>query len=237
MSAEDRWVFINLKELEMRKIIGAVFQSVDGVVQGPGGPTEDPTGNFQNGGWVFAYGDDKFGEAIGELFSNPFDLLLGRKTYDIFAAYWPYTKENAFIQNAFNKCQKYVMTRGDAPLSWKNSNRVKTLEELKKVKQSDGPDLVLQGSSTLYPTLLKAGLIDELRLMTFPIVLGKGKKLFGEGTPSFEMTMTKNSISPNGIVVASYLIGGDLKHGSFAIEEPSKLEIERREKMRNTDTW
>lgn len=221
----------------MRKIIGAIFQSADGVVQAPGGPTEDPTGEFQHGGWVFAYGDEQFGESIGELFSKPFDLLLGRRTYDIFAAYWPYTKEDEFIKNAFNKCQKYVMTRGDAELPWQHSHRIKTIEELKKVKQSAGPDLIIQGSSTLYPVLFQAGLIDELYLMTFPIVLGKGKKLFGEGTPSFEMKMLKSLITPNGIVVASYAVGGKLKSDSFVIEEPSQLELERREKMRTTDTW
>lgn len=221
----------------MRKIIGAVFQSIDGVVQSPGGPTEDPTGNFQNGGWVFAYSDDKFSDAIWELFSKPFDLLLGRRTYDIFAAYWPFTKQAPFIQNAFNNCHKYVMTRGNSPLPWQNSTRVKTIDELKKIKQSSGPDLVIQGSSTLYSTLLAAGLIDELLLMTFPIVLGKGKKLFGNGTPSVELKMNKSSVTPNGIIVASYLVGGDLKHGSFPVEEPSKLELERREKMRKTSTW
>lgn len=221
----------------MRKIIGAIFQSADGVVQSPGGPSEDSTREFQHGGWVFAYGDEQLGESIGELFSKPFDLLLGRRTYDIFAAYWPYTKEAEFIKNAFNNCQKYVMTRGDGELPWQHSHRIKNLDELKKIKQSAGPDLIIQGSSTLYPVLFQAGLIDELHLMTFPIVLGNGKKLFGEGTPSFEMKMLKSSITPNGIIVANYALGGTLKSGSFAIEEPSPLELERREKMRATDTW
>ncbi len=221
----------------MRKIIGAAFQSIDGVIQGPGGPTEDPTGGFREGGWVFAYADEKFGEAIGELFEKPFDLLLGRRTYEIFAAYWPFTKQDEFIKNAFNKCQKYVMTTGNASLTWDNSTRVQSVEELKKVKQGTGPDLVIQGSSTLYPILLKEGLVDELRLMTFPIVLGRGKRLFDDETPAVEMKILKSSTTPNGIIVANYAVGGDVKHGSFEDEHPSQVEIERREKMRKTDTW
>jgi dihydrofolate reductase len=213
----------------LRKIIGAVFQSADGIMQAPGGPDEDPTQNFKYGGWMFAYADERTSEGVKDLFSKPFDLLLGRRTYDIFSAYWPYVEENNPIGVPFNKCRKYVMSRGENPLDWQNSNRVQSIAELEKIKNGNGPDLIIQGSSTLYPQLLKQRLIDELRLMTFPVVLGNGKKLFDEGTPAIELKMAKSEVSPGGVVIAKYQIGGDVKCGSFVPSEPSPRELERRE--------
>src|SRR4051794_24855080 len=166
----------------MRKLTGAVFQSLDGVMQAPGGPEEDRSGGFERGGWLAGLYDEEFGAEIEKLFSAPFHLLLGRRTYDIFAAYWPYNQDHP-VGETFQRINKYVLTHSDAPLEWENSHRVESIEALAKLKQGDGTDLVIQGSSTLYPQLLAAGLIDRLTLMTFPLVLGGGKRLFGEGTP------------------------------------------------------
>uniref|UniRef100_UPI00286B0B14 dihydrofolate reductase family protein n=1 Tax=Sphingomonas sp. TaxID=28214 RepID=UPI00286B0B14 len=169
----------------MRRIVGAAFVTLDGVMQGPGGPTEDPTGGFRFSGWLPPVGDEAIDGKIGEIFGRPFDLLLGRRTHDIFAAYWPYAPdEMADIRDPFNACTKYVVTHGDDPLAWENSERV-SIEALRAIKQGDGPDLVIQGSSTLYPQLLDAGLLDELTLMMSPIILGQGKRLVAMGHDIF----------------------------------------------------
>ena len=167
----------------MRRILGAAFTTLDGVIQGPGGPTEDTTGGFRFSGWLPPVGDEAISEKIDELFGRPFDLLLGRRTYEIFAAYWPYAPdEMRDIRDPFNACTKYVVTHSEQPLEWQNSRRVDTLEAVREIKQGEGPDLVIQGSGTLYPQLLEAGLLDELTLMITPVVLGEGKRLFPEGT-------------------------------------------------------
>ena len=216
----------------MRKIVGAAFVSLDGVMQGPGGPTEDPTGGFQFSGWLPPVGDDAIEEKIGELFGGPFDLLLGRRTYDIFAAYWPYARdEMAEIRDPFNACTKYVVTRGDQPLAWENSERVGVIEDLRAVKQNDGPDIVIQGSSTLYPQLLEAGLLDELTLMMSPVVLGLGKRLFGDGTPPRTLKMTGHKVSEGGSVIATYQPAGPVEVGSHATEPPSERERLRQAAM------
>lgn len=182
----------------MRKILGAAFVSLDGVMQAPGGPSEDPTGGFAHGGWLPQFFDADVGQAIDAFFAEPYDLLLGRRTYDIFAAYWPYVgqeplgegekfemlgktgEEQGMIAmgEAFTRCAKYVLTRGQADLPWSNSQRVGSLDELAALKQGDGPNLLIQGSTTLYPQLLAAGLIDRLTLMTFPALIGSGKRIF-----------------------------------------------------------
>jgi dihydrofolate reductase len=214
----------------VRKIIGSVFVSLDGVMQAPGGPNEDPTGGFDLGGWLANYFDEDTGQAVDELFSRPFDLLLGRRTYDIFAAYWPYAEgENEPMGAMFDRVGKYVVTRGDQPLEWQNSHRVQSLDALAELKRNDGPDLVIQGSSTLYPQLLAAGLLDRLTLMTFPVVLGNGKRLFGDGTPPGAMKMVGHKVSPGGNIIATYEPAGAVKPGSFAVQEPSKAEIARQE--------
>ena len=142
----------------MRKVRGSVFLSLDGVMQGPGGPTEDPTGGFVEGGWVFKVWDDGVDESIGGFFAGEYDLLLGRRTYDIFAAYWPYVEgDAAAMGDAFTSAQKYVLTGGDQPLGWANSHRLATIEDVAALKQDDGPDLVIQGSGTIYPALIAAG--------------------------------------------------------------------------------
>lgn len=216
----------------MRRIVGAAFVSLDGVIQGPGGPTEDPTGGFRFSGWLPPVGDDAIEDKIGELFGRPFDLLLGRRTYDIFAAYWPFAGDGmAAIRDPFNACTKYVLTRGDQPLAWENSERVGAIEHLRAIKQSDGPDLVIQGSSTLYPQLLEAGLLDELTLMISPVVLGEGKRLFGDGTPPRTLKMTGHRVSDGGNVIATYRPAGPVKVGSYATGEPSEREQARQAEM------
>jgi len=215
----------------MRRIIGAAFTSLDGVIQGPGGPSEDPTGGFRHSGWLPPVGDDAINDKIGELFGRPFDLLLGRRTYEIFAAYWPYASdEMADIRDPFNACTKYVLTHRDEPLAWENSEKV-SLESLRKIKQGDGPDLVIQGSSTLYPQLLEAGLLDELTLMTVPIVLGTGKRLFGDGTPPRTLKMTGHRVSNGGNIVATFEPVGPVEIGSYVTEAPSEREKSRQAEM------
>jgi dihydrofolate reductase len=216
----------------MRRIVGAVFVSLDGVMQAPGAPNEDPTGGFELGGWLRDYFDEGVGERIGALFAEPFDLLLGRRTYDIFAAYWPFAEgENKALGESFDRARKYVVTRGGQPLPWRNSHRVSGLEALAEAKSGEGPPLLIQGSGTLYPQLLAAGLIDRLVLMTFPVVIGSGKRLFGEGTPPRSMTMVEHRVTPGGTVIAEYEPGGEVRAGSFVTEEPSPAELERRARI------
>jgi dihydrofolate reductase len=212
----------------MRKLTGAVFQSLDGVMQAPGAPEEDRSGGFRFGGWLAGIYDEEFGEEIDRLFAGPFDLLLGRRTYDIFAAYWPYNQDHP-IGATFQRINKYVLTHSDQPLDWDNSHRVDSIEAIARLKQSEGADLVIQGSGTLYPQLLEAGLIDRLTLMTFPLVLGEGKRLFGAGTPPRAMRMAEHRVTAAGTVIAAYEPVGEVRTGSFATKEPSEAELERRE--------
>lgn len=221
----------------MRRIIGAAFVSLDGVMQAPGGPMEDETGGFGHGGWLAGLFDEAVGRRIGRLFGGEFDLLLGRRTYDIFAAFWPFAPdEQKDIRDPFDRATKYVVTSGDRPLSWRNSERLADMEAVAAVKRTAGPDLVIQGSSTLYPQLLAAGLLDELTLMTFPVVLGGGKRLFGEGTPARTMRMTEHEVTPAGTVIATWVPAGEVQTGSFASPEPSPAELERRQKIAD-GTW
>jgi dihydrofolate reductase len=216
----------------MRRIIGAVFVSLDGVIQAPGGPEEDPTGGFELGGWLAPFFDEAVGERIDQLFTPPFDLLLGRRTYDIFAAFWPYNaSEPGGIGQLFDRASKYVMTRSDRPLDWENSHRVESLNALADLKRGEGPDLIIQGSGTLYPQLLGAGLIDRLVMMTFPVVLGSGKRLFGDGTAPAAMRMVEHRVTPRGNFIAAYEPDGRVEPGSFATGDPSVAEIERRRKI------
>ena len=215
----------------MRKIIGAAFVSLDGVMQGPGGPSEDTTGGFKYSGWLPPVGDDAIDNKIGELFGRPFDLLLGRRTYELFAAYWPSANDQmADIRDPFNACTKYVVTHRDQPLEWENSERVSQIEALRAIKQGDGPDIVIQGSGTLYPQLLQAGLLDELILMISPIVLGQGKRLFGDGTPPRTLKMTGHHVSDGGSVIVTYQPAGPVEIGTYVTEPPSE-----REKVRQTE--
>ena len=223
-----------------RKITGGCFLSLDGVMQAPGGPTEDTQGGFREGGWMFKVWDPGIEETLGKMFSGNYDLLLGRRTYDIFAAFWPYAEEpeNKPMREAFDRANKYVLTRGDQPLEWQNSHRLSGIDDVAKVKASEGSDLVIQGSSTIYPDMLAAGLIDELVLMTFPVTLGNGKRLFGEGTPVERLEMIDHRVTDKGTVIATYKPGGKLP--PYPPEGPigasSEREAERQRKMA-AGTW
>jgi dihydrofolate reductase len=220
----------------MRKLTGAVFSTLDGVIQGPGGPSEDTTGGFRFSGWLPPVGDDAIDEKIGELFGRPFDLLLGRRTYEIFSAYWPSAPdEMADIRDPFDKCTKYVLTHSDEPLEWQNSRKV-GIEDLREIKEGEGPDIVIQGSSTLHPQLIEAGLLDELTLMISPIVLGQGKRLFGDGTPPRTLKMTGHKVSDKGSIIATYEPAGPVEIGTYVTTPPSEREEERQAAMAE-GTW
>ncbi|TIW32919.1 MAG: dihydrofolate reductase, partial [Mesorhizobium sp.] len=184
----------------MRKIITATFVSLDGVMQAPGGPEEDPVGGFEFGGWTVHYWDDVMGAAMGETFSKSFALLLGRKTYDIFAAHWPY--QSGPIADSFNAVTKYVATHRPDTLSWQNSRSLGSdvVAALRQLKQEEGPDLLIQGSSELIQTLLANDLIDEISLLIFPLVLGKGKRLFGDGAMPAAFKLTRSQTSSTGVI-------------------------------------
>jgi dihydrofolate reductase len=218
----------------MRKIRTAAFVSLDGVMQAPGAPEEDPTGGFQHGGWTFPYFDEALGGAMGEMFERPFDLLLGRKTYDIFAAFWPHQGKDDAIGVTFNKVTKFVASRSNPQLTWQNSKLLgnDAVASLRKLKTEDGPDLLTQGSSDFLQTLFKHGLVDELSVLTFPVLLGRGKRLFGDGVAPAGLKLVKSQSYPTGVIVASYVPAGAVKTGSFASEQPSQAELERRKNLR-----
>lgn len=218
----------------MRRIIVATFISLDGVMQAPGGPQEDPTGGFTLGGWTAPYFDDALGASLGEIFGRPFDLLLGRKTYDIFAAHWPYVSDpNDPIAGVFNRVTKYVASRSNPKLTWQNSQLLggDTVASLKQLKAEDGPDLLIQGSGDLLQTLWKNDLVDEFSVLTFPVVLGKGKRLFGTGALPVGLKLVKSQSYPTGVIVANYKPDGAVKTGNFQLAEPTEAELERRRNL------
>lgn len=219
----------------MRKITGGVFLSLDGIMQAPGGPTEDYTGGFDQGGWLFRYNDDGIFDTVGSLFAGDYDLLLGRRTYDIFASYWPYVEGDAAAMGAaFTQAGKHVLTRGDQPLEWENSHRLRGVDDVAALKQRDGPDLVIQGSSTIYPELLGAGLIDRLVLMTVPVTLGGGKRLFGDGTPASTLRLIDHKVTAKGTVIATYEPGGTIPaDGDFPEPSASVREQVRQHRMQD----
>ena len=233
----------------MRRIRGSAFVSLDGVIQGPGGPSEDPTGGFAHGGWLPQFFDEDVGEAIDRFFGADYSLLLGRRTYEIFAAYWPYVGGQTTgigeifdaagkdegeaaamaMGEAFTRADKYVLTRGNPDLSWSNSHRVGSINGLRAVKQGDGPDLLIQGSSTLYPQLIAEGLLDELTLMIFPVVVGSGKKLFDQPTSAKALTMHDHKVTRSGAIIATYRPGGDVEHGWAGPQTSSSREEARQQ--------
>ena len=218
----------------MRKIIVATFTSLDGVMQAPGGPREDPTGGFALGGWTAPHFDAALGASMGEIFGRPFDLLLGRKTYDIFAAHWPYVSDpNDPIAGLFNRVTKYVASRSSPKLSWQNSRWLgeDIVASLKTLKGEDGPDLLVQGSGDLLQTLWNNGLVDEFSVLIFPVVLGKGKRLFGDGTIPVGLKLVKSQAYPTGVIVAHYAPAGEVRTGDFQLAEPSEAELERRRNL------
>ena len=221
----------------MRKVIVGAMVSMDGVMQAPGGPEEDPTGGFKFGGWTAPLGDDPvFGEELGKLFEEPFDLLLGRHTYEIFAAYWPYAEGGPAdnIAKTFNRITKYIVTRKGVDLTWKGSLALRdAAKDIAKLKQEDGPVLVTQGSTQLVHALLAAGLVDEIRMFTFPLLLGKGKRLFNSESQPRAYKLTHSAVSPNGLIAATYVRDGEVKTATVGgVVEPSAIELSRREKLK-----
>jgi dihydrofolate reductase len=219
----------------MRKITVLTFMSLDGVMQAPGGPDEDPTNGFKHGGWVVPYFDDFLGKVMDEQMNKPFDLLLGRRTYEIFAAHWPYVKtEGDPVAAGINKAKKHVASKTLKKLDWSNSELITgdVAKEVKKLKEQDGPEIQVHGSSGLIQTLLKHDLVDELLLKIFPVTLGRGKRLFGEGTIPAGFKLYKSGISPSGVIVASYARAGEVRTGSFALEVPTEAELARRKKLK-----
>lgn len=201
----------------MRKITASTFISLDGVMQAPGGPEEDPAGGFRLGGWTVPFWkEDGMDDVMGEIFSKPYDLLLGRKTYDIFAGYWPQHADNP-IGEQFNAATKYVATSSPDTLAWRNSKPLgkDILASLGELKKQDGPDLLIQGSGQLARTLFASDLIDRFTLLVFPVLLGKGKRLFGEDAMPVSLRQTRSKISGNGVFSATYERAGEVATGNF----------------------
>lgn len=218
----------------MRKLVVLSFITLDGVMQAPGGPDEDPTGGFRHGGWVAGYFDDFLGKVMDKQMSKPFDLLLGRKTYEIFAAYWPYVNSNEdLIAAGFNNAKKYVASKTLTKLDWSSSELIKgdVAKGIKELKEQDGPEIQVHGSGNLIQTLLKHDLVDELWLKIFPITLGRGKRLFAEGTIPAGFELLESGISSTGIIVATYKRAGEVRTGSFALAAPTEAELARRKRL------
>jgi dihydrofolate reductase len=192
----------------MRKIVSITQVTLDGVMQSPGGPEEDPRNGFTHGGWAMPFVDETAGRVIGEIMAGEFDLLLGRRTYEIFAAYWP-QQDNA-IAKAFNKATKYVVTRSLERLGWKNSQRLggEVVDGVHRLKASDGPELHVWGSGELLQTLIAAELVDEYRLWVFPVVLGEGKRLFENGVPPRGLSLVATGSTPRGVLFNTYRPAG-----------------------------
>lgn len=190
----------------MRKIISTTFVTLDGVMQAPGGPDEDTTGGFAYGGWSFNYWDDMSGKVMGEFMKLPFELLLGRKTYDIFAGYWPHAKGDSEVAKPFNATKKYVVSHSQRELSWNNSTLITgdVVAEIKKLKEMDGPDLWIHGSGNLIQTLLANHLIDTMHVWICPVTVGNGKRLFAEGTQAEDFKLVESKVTPSGVVIATY---------------------------------
>ena len=215
----------------MRKIIVGASVSLDGVMQSPGGPAEDPTGGFALGGWVVPYFDETLGKAVGELMAAPFDLLLGRKTYDIFAAHWPHVEAGNPIGALFDRITKYVATRDPSlPVRWQNTELLApdALAAVRRVKAGTGPDLVTQGSSDFLRSLFASDLIDEISLQIFPVVLGAGKRLFPDDAAAAAFTLISSTATPTGVVLSRYARAGAVATGNFQLEPPTEAELERR---------
>ena len=216
----------------MRPLIVNTFLTLDGVMQAPGGPEEDQEGGFDHGGWSVGYWDEAMGEKMGEFMGRPYDLLLGRKTYEIFAAHWP--KVEAPEDGGLNAARKYVASRTLDAVEWNNSTLLEgdVAEAVAALKDEDGPEIQVHGSGDLLQTLLEHDLVDRLQVMIFPVVLGTGKRLFGDGAVPAGLKLVDSSVFSSGVVLVAYERAGDVRYGSFALEEPNEAELARRAKLR-----
>lgn len=222
----------------MRKLIVSAFASLDGVVQAPGGPEEDPTGGFVLGGWMFGYADASMDISASGFDGKDRELVLGRRTYQIFEAFWPYQPDDHPVAKTLNAAKKHVASRTLTTLHWNNSTLLdgEVVPAIIALKTQPGPDLQLIGSGNLIQSLQAASLIDEYNVWTFPVVLGRGKRLFGEAARPSALRLVRSRISTSGVVMSTYVPDGDIQPGSFASSEPSARESARRQEMAN-ERW
>jgi dihydrofolate reductase len=215
----------------MRKVVVGAFVSLDGVMQSPGGPAEDPTGGFALGGWTVPYFDEAVGQAMAPMFETPFDLLLGRKTYDIFASHRPFVGAENPIGALFDRITKYVATRSPAlSIPWQNSRILApdAVTAVRALKVGTGPALLNQGSSDFLRTLFAADLVVEINLLVFPVLLGSGKRLFGSDAAPVAFALAGSITSPSGVVINRYVRSGPVATGNFQLDPPTETEMERR---------
>ena len=222
----------------MRKLIASTFVSLDGIMQAPGGPEEDPTGGFTLGGWMFNYSDEDMDISAAGFDGKDRELLLGRRTYEIFEAYWPYQPSDHPIAMTLNAAKKYVASRTLTMLHWNNSTLLHgdVVSAVIALKAQPGADLQIIGSGNLIRTLQAASLIDEYNVWTFPVVLGRGKRLFGETVKPSGLQLVRSQVSSTGVLMSTYALSGDIRPGSFASVEPSEKELVRRKRMAN-EMW
>jgi dihydrofolate reductase len=221
----------------MRKLIASAFLSLDGIMQAPGGPEEDPTGDFAMGGWMFHFADDSMDISESGFDGRNRELVLGRRTYEIFEAYWPYQPDDHPIAITLNAAKKFVASRTRTKLHWNNSALLTgdVVQEVSALKAQSGPDLQIIGSSNLIQTLQAASLIDEYNVWTFPVVLGRGKRLFGENARPAALRLVLSQVSATGVVMSTYVPDGEIRPGSFPGAGTSEKELIRRKMMKNEE--
>jgi dihydrofolate reductase len=219
----------------MRRLIASTFASLDGIMQAPGAPEEDPTGGFALGGWTFNYWDEAMDPSASGFDGKDRELVLGRRTYEIFEAYWPYQPDDDPISRTLNAARKYVASRASTRFDWTNSTLLRgdVVSAIITLKAQPGPDLQIIGSGNLIQTLQAASLIDEYHVWTFPVVLGRGKRLFSETARPSALRLIRSQVSTTGVVMSTYVPAGDIQPGSFASAAPSEKELARREKLAN----
>ena len=222
----------------MRRLIASTFASLDGIMQAPGGPEEDPTGGFAFGGWMFNFQDEAMDISTSGFDGSGREVVLGRRTYEIFEAYWPYQSDDNPIARTLNAAKKYVASRILTKVHWNNSTLLQgdVVSAISALKAQPGPDLQIIGSGNLIQTLQAASLIDEYNVWTFPVVLGRGKRLFGENAKPSMLRLVRSQVSATGVVMSTNVPGGDIRPGSFASVAPSEKELARRKKMAN-EMW
>ncbi len=218
----------------MRSLIVSTFVTLDGVMQAPGGPEEDPSGGFEHGGWSVNHWDDAMMARMGEQMGREFDLMLGRRTYEIFAAHWPHVEDP--LANPLNRATKHVASRTLDRVDWQNSRLIEgdLATAVPALKRQDGPEIQVHGSCDLIQSLLEHGLVDEFRIWTFPVVVGPGKRLFGAATLPAGLELVDSATSSTGVVMSTYRAAGDVEVGSFALEDPADAELERRETLKES---
>jgi dihydrofolate reductase len=217
---------------QMRKLVVTTSLTLDGVMEAPGAPEEDTSEGFTHGGWSVNYWDDVMGEQVGEEMSKPFDLLLGRRTYEIFAAHWPHVSDDP-VAYRLNSATKYVASSTLEKVEWSNSTLIDgdVAEGVARLKRESGPEIQVHGSGNLMQTLLEADLVDEFRLWFFPLVLGTGKRLFADGAVPVGLKLVDSTTSTTGVLITRYERAGEIEYGSFALEEPTPAELERRARL------